>query len=177
MSFSEKIKLEVKQRANFRCCRCQNIGVQVHHIVPQKDGGSDDIDNAAPLCPTCHDYFGGNPDKRKEIIQMRDWWFQKAVQMFYQTPKLPELEQKIGELVLATQENTGQLANLQSALKDYNNEIIDTMTLPNSGTIASGIVNSTFPALKVSAHENVKVTDESWAVATAPPETIDDTDE
>ncbi len=49
------------------------------------------------------------------------------------------------------------------------------MTLPTSGNIASGIVNSTFPALKVSAHENVKVTDESWAVVQ--PDIPNDTDE
>jgi hypothetical protein len=28
--------------------------VQVHHIVPRHEGGSDDASNAIPLCPNCH---------------------------------------------------------------------------------------------------------------------------
>jgi len=30
-------------------------GVQVHHIVPRHQGGSEDASNAIPLCPNCHD--------------------------------------------------------------------------------------------------------------------------
>ena len=45
MSFSEKVKKEVNEKAAFQCCRCRVIGVQIHHIIPTKDGGSDDIDN------------------------------------------------------------------------------------------------------------------------------------
>lgn len=82
MSFQEKIKIEVKEKTAFRCCRCQSISVQVHHIIPQEFGGQDTIENAAPLCPTCHVQFGDNPKKRKEITQMRDWWYKKAKNMF-----------------------------------------------------------------------------------------------
>lgn len=78
MGFSETIKKEVKEKAAFRCCRCQNIGIHIHHIIPQKDGGSDDIDNAAPLCPNCHNDFGDNSEKRKEIHHMRDWWYNQV---------------------------------------------------------------------------------------------------
>src|SRR5437016_1760860 len=42
---------------------------------PQAQGGSDDIDNAAPLCQNCHARFGANPEKRTEIRLMRDWWY------------------------------------------------------------------------------------------------------
>ena len=78
MSFSESLKLDVKQRSAFRCCRCQSIGVEIHHIIPQADKGPDTIENAAPLCPSCHDYFGANPVKRKEIREMREWWFERV---------------------------------------------------------------------------------------------------
>ena len=38
-----------------RCAICGVLhSVQVHHIVPLKDGGTDDISNAIPLCPNCH---------------------------------------------------------------------------------------------------------------------------
>lgn len=40
-----------------RCCICGILhNIQVHHIIPQEDGGSDEIDNAIPLCPNCHDH-------------------------------------------------------------------------------------------------------------------------
>ncbi len=55
MPFSEKTKTEAKKKAHFRCVICYDPFVQVPHIVPQAEGGSDEIDNAAPrprLLPT-----------------------------------------------------------------------------------------------------------------------------
>lgn len=38
------------------CCICKKLHrVQLHHIVPKDQGGSDDIENAIALCPNCHD--------------------------------------------------------------------------------------------------------------------------
>ena len=76
MAFPERVKLEAKRRANFSCVICKKPFVDVHHIIPQSDGGSDTIENAAPLCGSCHDLFGGNPDKRKQIREMRDLWWE-----------------------------------------------------------------------------------------------------
>jgi hypothetical protein len=75
MAFSEKIKLLAKQKSTFRCCLCHKPFVEIHHIVPQAEGGADELDNAAPLCSSCHDLYGGNPEKRKTIRQMRDYWW------------------------------------------------------------------------------------------------------
>jgi len=50
--------------------------VEIHHIVPEAEGGLNDEENAAPLCPSCHAWFGANPEKRKEMRQMRDWWYE-----------------------------------------------------------------------------------------------------
>jgi hypothetical protein len=75
MAFSERVKSVAKHQSAHRCCVCHATFVEVHHILPQEHGGSDDLDNAAPLCANCHDLYGGNPDKRKSIRQMRDsWW-------------------------------------------------------------------------------------------------------
>ena len=81
MPFSDALKLKVKERANFTCCWCNNRvnKVQIHHIIPQEDGGPDIEDNAAPLCGTCHDLYGGNPNLRKEIRQRRDAWYRKCI--------------------------------------------------------------------------------------------------
>lgn len=76
MSFSEKVKIEAKKKAGFRCVICQEPFVEVHHIIPQKEGGEDTLNNAAPLCSRCHDLYGDNPSKRKQIRQMRDHWYE-----------------------------------------------------------------------------------------------------
>jgi 5-methylcytosine-specific restriction endonuclease McrA len=53
MAFTETLKLTVKRKAHFSCCLCHSLGVEVHHIVPQAEGGPDTEDNAAPLCRRC----------------------------------------------------------------------------------------------------------------------------
>lgn len=82
MPFSNQLKLEVRRKAAFRCCRCHEIGIDIHHVIPQSQRGSDDFSNAAPLCQNCHDRLGDNPQKRKEIIQMRDWWYGIVAERF-----------------------------------------------------------------------------------------------
>jgi hypothetical protein len=75
MPFPAHVKLEAKRRSAFRCCLCYAPFVEVHHIVPAAEHGPDTLDNAAPLCARCHDLFGGNPEKRKQIREMRDHWW------------------------------------------------------------------------------------------------------
>lgn len=76
MAFSEQLKLEVKKKSHFRCCLCEKkLPLEIHHIIPQAEGGPDEIDNAAPLCNNCHDAWGDNPIKRKWIRETRDHWY------------------------------------------------------------------------------------------------------
>lgn len=43
------------------CCICQLLHlVQLHHIIPIGEGGTDEVDNAIPLCPLCHDQVHAN---------------------------------------------------------------------------------------------------------------------
>ena len=74
------------------------VGVDIHHIVPQAEGGPDDIDNAAPLCQNCHARFGANPQKRKQICEMRDWWYD-VVKTKYPTGDQAAVE-KLNEALL-----------------------------------------------------------------------------
>lgn len=76
MAFSEATKLSVKRKAHFACCLCRAVGVELHHIIPQAEGGADTEDNAAPLRPSCHETYGANPTKRKFIREARDFWFE-----------------------------------------------------------------------------------------------------
>ena len=72
MSFSEKTKREAKEKSNFKCVLCGSDIVEIHHIIPQEEGGPDTLDNAVALCASCHLIYGGNPLKREEIIEKRD---------------------------------------------------------------------------------------------------------
>jgi hypothetical protein len=75
MGFSDQVKKLAKSKSAHRCCVCHKPFVEIHHLLPQKEGGPDTIENAAPLCASCHDLYGGNPEKRKALTQMRDdWW-------------------------------------------------------------------------------------------------------
>jgi len=76
MPFTEPIKQDVRRKALYKCVICHEPFVEVHHIVPESEGGPNTIDNAAPLCAGCHDAFGNNPDKRKQIAGMRDLWYE-----------------------------------------------------------------------------------------------------
>ena len=87
MLFSESIKEETRKRAWYACCICKKISLalEVHHIIPIAAGGSDDQDNAAALCANCHRSFGGNPDLRSRIREMRDDWYEKCAGLFAST--------------------------------------------------------------------------------------------
>lgn len=78
MAFSEKLKKEVRMKSDGRCVICHKPFVEIHHIIPQKQGGPDTFANAVALCAYCHDIFGDNPTKRKQLKEMRDLWYQKV---------------------------------------------------------------------------------------------------
>jgi hypothetical protein len=56
MGFQQEEAEKLLSATGRRCCICGLLhNVQLHHIVPEKEEGRDDIDNAIPLCPNCHD--------------------------------------------------------------------------------------------------------------------------
>lgn len=82
MPFQSSVALEVRRKCHFQCCLCKSIGVEIHHIVPQAEGGSDLPENAAPLCPTCHETYGANRIKRKFIREARDFWYEVCAKRY-----------------------------------------------------------------------------------------------
>lgn len=143
MAFNQQIINEVQEKAAFKCCRCQSIGIEVHHIIPQKDKGSDTLDNAAPLCPNCHASFGDNPIKRKEITHMKDWWY-KVVEKLYSTKDINyQLLNDINTKVEALTTNQDRaLIDLKEILKSAALEAIEQMTAGTASSTATGIANA-----------------------------------
>jgi len=75
MPFSESVKQEIKYKSGFLCAVCEQLGVDVHHIVPEEVDGPNTIENGILLCPTCHDLYDANPKKRKFLRDRRDYWY------------------------------------------------------------------------------------------------------
>ncbi|PKP21569.1 MAG: hypothetical protein CVU05_06500 [Bacteroidetes bacterium HGW-Bacteroidetes-21] len=99
MAFSEKVKYEVKRLSHQSCCVCKKNGIEIHHIVPQSENGDDSIDNAAPLCPSCHEIYGLNPSKRKFIRESRDIWFEICSKRYSNDDsKLNEILSKVNNI-------------------------------------------------------------------------------
>lgn len=81
MSFPDELKEKLLLWCDRRCCLCKkgsDLLIQVHHIVPQADGGGDDEDNAMPLCFDCHgkvhlaSHSGGTMFKTNELKKRRN---------------------------------------------------------------------------------------------------------
>jgi hypothetical protein len=96
MAFSEAVKKTVKRKAHFSCCLRRSLWVEVHHVGPQAEGGEDSEANAAPLCPSCHETYGANPDKRKFIREARELWYEICEKRYATDPdRLDELSEQL----------------------------------------------------------------------------------
>lgn len=85
MGFTREVREEALTAAARHCCVChryKGVSIEVHHIVPKSEGGTDDLDNAIALCFDCHTHAGHyNPDHPKgtkfspsELRKARDKW-------------------------------------------------------------------------------------------------------
>ena len=89
MAFSNIVRDKALVAAARRCCVChryKGVLIEVHHITPSADGGTDEFDNAIALCFDCHawagHYFAGHPRgtafSPSELRKARDNWFSKV---------------------------------------------------------------------------------------------------
>ncbi len=145
MAFSEELKLKVKRQAHFSCCLCHSLGVEVHHIVPQSEDGPDTEENAAPLCPSCHETYGANPQKRKFIREVRDFWYEICRQRFSPDPdRIKRLEsslenmttkEDLSKAVKVVLDQLTQISNDRKLIGEFPPEI------SNSPQISSTLLN------------------------------------
>lgn len=92
MPFSESVKNEARRKAHYRCVICHEPFVDVHHINPESESGDNTLDNAAPLCSGCHDRYGNNPDKKRQIRGMRDLWWDLCATRYAESNLLEKFE-------------------------------------------------------------------------------------
>jgi hypothetical protein len=107
------------------------------HIIPQAAGGSDDLENAAPLCSSCHDLFGGNPDKRKQIREMRDLWYELCETRFRDSPTL-KLAEAVEDIKGRQHEQGALLSEIKGLLRAfYNDQSQNVMAASTTSQLAS----------------------------------------
>lgn len=97
MAFSNEIKVQVLINCARHCCVChryKGLKIEIHHVVPTKDGGEDTYNNAIPLCMDCHTDAGhynpmhpkGTKFSRNELILARDEWYKLVKENKIQFP-------------------------------------------------------------------------------------------
>jgi hypothetical protein len=149
MAFPENVKLQAKKQAHFCCVICHDPFVEVHHIVPQSDGGPDTIENAAPLCGTCHNLFGGNPDKRKQIREMRDFWWE-VCEKKNASPDVVALNKKLDSIQSEVQNShiaqSKALEDVKEAVLAYHNASGLSIEASASFSDLSGVTGFSIPA-------------------------------
>src|SRR5262249_7387839 len=75
--FPDSVKLQARKLAAFKCCYCRDrMGDDVHHLTPQEEGGEGVVENAILLCAQCHADYGHRKDKRGQLKQARDDWYE-----------------------------------------------------------------------------------------------------
>ena len=51
----ELFRLNMKSELGNKCVNCGSTeNIEYHHIVPLKNGGTNNLSNIVPLCETCH---------------------------------------------------------------------------------------------------------------------------
>jgi hypothetical protein len=100
MPFPQEVKTKAMVACGRSCVICHKFcgnNMEVHHIVAESEGGSNNYDNAIPLCFDCHaevrQYDPKHPKgirfTKDELIQHRDNWYKKISQF---SPQKEEFE-------------------------------------------------------------------------------------
>ncbi|MFA7420741.1 MAG: HNH endonuclease [Melioribacteraceae bacterium] len=86
MSFSKEISEMALLLSGRCCCICHKFcgnKIELHHIIPESEGGQDTFENCIPLCFDCHAEVGNYNDKHpkgkkystSELKKHRDAWY------------------------------------------------------------------------------------------------------
>lgn len=141
MPSPDSTRYEALRRAQFKCVACHAPFVEVHHITPLSEGGTDTLDNLAVLCSGCHATYGTNPIYRKQIEQMRDNWYDVCEKRFGNS----NLE--FAEQVNAMYETLQTVRADQIKYQDTFDEIKEVIRGSMSGTVSAVDQATTFEGI------------------------------
>ena len=136
--FPDAVKREARRLAAFKCCYCRDeMGDHVHHLVPKEEGGQGVIENAILLCVSCHDKFGHRKDKRAQLEQARNIWYEIAAEK-YSAANVDRFEE------IATKTDVAQISAMirqfgELALTNIKN---GTLTPQDAANVASTMISS-----------------------------------
>jgi hypothetical protein len=129
MGFDRKEVSKLLAQCHRRCCICHRfcgVKIETDHIIPFSDGGSDEIDNAIPVCFDCHaeihSYNDNHPRGRKftseELRAHKDQWIDictrkpESLVAAHVTTEVGPIQALVDELefnaVVAQQQNDSQ---------------------------------------------------------------------
>lgn len=84
LDLSKRTVEKVLKRLCLPCTCCgvyfENVVFDIHHIVPKKLGGTDDMDNLTYICPNCHRIAHSNPSLLKNsFVSLKDYFFDNNI--------------------------------------------------------------------------------------------------
>ena len=161
MTFTETLKSRVRKQSHLSCCLCKAIGVEVHHIIPQEEGGSDLEENAAPLCPSCHETYGANPQKRKFIREARDLWYEICEKRYASDPdRLDEIKRLL--------RNTVSYDDFNSFKEELLSHIHQDLEVPRDRTEIFTALDELFDKVWYNRHQVLRQKVETDEISVAP---------
>ena len=78
MAIPKKIRDFVLVASKHQCSICQSNTVDVHHIIPVVDGGTNDLENLMVVCPNHHRNFHDGKFTIEQMKTYRTQWLQKC---------------------------------------------------------------------------------------------------
>ena len=77
LDMSKRTTMKILRRMKLPCFSCgwyhENVVGDIHHIIPRKEGGTDDNNNLTHICPNCHRLAHSNIIKSENLISMYDY--------------------------------------------------------------------------------------------------------
>ena len=74
----KKIRDFLLVASKHQCSICQSNTVEVHHIIPVVDGGTNDLENLMVVCPNHHRDFHDDKSTIEQMRTYRTQWLQKC---------------------------------------------------------------------------------------------------
>lgn len=127
------------------------------------------MDNVAPLCKDCHDAYGGNPSKRKEMRQRRNFWFEHCEKQSVILEKLEKTVQIFEDTTASGYIKLNRIESIVMELSDQNRQIMSQMVcfspeqklkaIDDIATTSSTIVAISGVALNLSLEDRMSISD------------------